>query len=92
MKVAALGNFFVGIGGVATFKKTNHGEVLPQIPLDMIVLETDAPYLAPTPHRGKRNESAYISLIAQRVADILEMSLEELAKKTSENARKLYKA
>lgn len=90
-KVADLGGFYVGIGGVATFKKTNHGEVLPKIPLEIIVLETDSPYLAPTPHRGKRNESAYITLVAQRVAEMLDMPLEELAKKTTENALKLYK-
>jgi len=91
-KVANLGGFYVGIGGVATFKKSNHAEVLPQIPLDIIVLETDSPYLAPTPNRGKRNESAYLTLIAERVAEILGMNLEELAKKTTENALKLYKA
>jgi TatD DNase family protein len=92
MKVRDLGGFYIGIGGVATFKKSNHAEVLPAVPLDMIVLETDAPYLAPTPYRGKRNESAYIARVAERVAEIKSLTLEEVALATSNNALNLYRA
>ncbi len=91
-KVQSLGGFYIGIGGVATFKKSNHAQVLPEVPLDMIVLETDSPYLAPVPYRGKRNESAYTAEIAQRVADIKSLSVEEVAGVTTRNALSLYKA
>jgi len=89
-KIAKL-NFHLGIGGVATFKKGGLDAVLPEVPLDRIVLETDSPYLTPVPHRGKRNEPAYIPLIAQRVADIKQVSLDELQKHTSDNAFKIFK-
>jgi len=89
-KVKSLGGFFIGIGGVATFKKTNHGEVLPNIGLDFVVLETDSPYLAPTPHRGKRNESAYLPLIAGKIAAIMGLPIELVAERTTANAKKLY--
>lgn len=90
-KIVKLG-FMVGIGGVATFKKANMDVVLPGVPPDGIVLETDSPYLAPVPHRGKRNEPAYIPLIAQRVADIKEMSLETLQRQTTRNAELVFKS
>lgn len=92
MKVRELGGFYIGIGGVATFKKSNHAEVLPKVPLDMIVLETDSPYLAPVPYRGKRNESAYVTRVAERIAEIKSLSLEEIADATSKNALALYQA
>jgi TatD DNase family protein len=88
-KIANLG-FYVGIGGVATFKKGGLDTVLPEVPLDRIVLETDSPYLAPTPHRGKRNEPAYIPIIAQRVADFKKISLTLLQEHTTTNALKLF--
>lgn len=90
-KVQALGGFYIGIGGVATFKNTNHTLVLPQVPLEMIVLETDSPFLAPTPYRGKRNESAYLVEIAKRVAEIKAIPLEQLAEVTTRNALDVYK-
>jgi TatD DNase family protein len=90
MKVAELGGFYIGIGGVATFKKTTHIDVLPQVPLDLIVLETDSPYLAPTPYRGKRNESAYLVQVANRVAEIMDIPADELAERTTANALQLY--
>lgn len=92
MQVADLGGFYIGIGGVATFKKTNHIDVLPRVPIDLIVLETDSPYLAPTPYRGKRNESAYLVQVAERVAEIVKMPVQELAERTTANAAALYKA
>ena len=83
--------FVLGFGGSSTYKNTTLIPVIESIPLDKIVLETDAPYLTPVPHRGKRNESAYIPLIAQRIADIINISLEELAKATTENALHLFR-
>ena len=90
-RVAELGGFYIGIGGVATFKKTSHIEVLPQVPIDLIVLETDSPYLAPTPYRGKRNESAYLVQVAERVSEIMGIPVAELAERTTANALALYK-
>lgn len=83
-------NFFLGIGGVATFKKSGLDDVLPEVPLGRIVLETDSPYLSPVPHRGKRNEPAYIPLIGQKIADIKKVSLEEVKEKTTLNAESLF--
>ena len=84
-------NFFLGIGGVSTFKKGGLDTVLPDIAVENIVLETDSPYLAPVPHRGKRNEPAYIPLIAHKIAEIKKLSIEELQKQTTENAAKIFK-
>ena len=82
--------FHLGLGGVTTYKNCGVKEFLPDLPLDRIVLETDAPYLAPVPCRGKRNEPAFLVHTAQRIADILEMPLEALASKTTANAKHLF--
>ncbi len=84
------GEWYVGIGGVLTFKKARIAEDVRRIPLERILLETDAPYLAPTPLRGTRNESANIPLIASRLAEIKGVSLEEVASVTTHNAEKLF--
>lgn len=84
--------FYLGIGGVFTFKKANMPEVLKDISLNHIVLETDAPYLAPVPYRGKRNESSYLLNIAEALAKAKQISLDEVAEITSSNARKIFKA
>jgi len=84
--------FYLGLGGVATFKNGGLDKVIPEIGLDRIVLETDSPYLAPVPHRGKRNEPAYIPLIARKVAEIKKISLEELQAATTRNSEKIFKA
>ncbi len=89
-KLTNLG-FYLGIGGVATFKKAGMEHVLPHIPLDRIVLETDSPYLAPTPHRGKRNMPAYIPIIAQRIAEVKNCTLADVQHITTQNAHKLFK-
>ncbi|MVM35228.1 YchF/TatD family DNA exonuclease [Spirosoma sp. HMF4905] len=81
--------FKLGIGGVATFKNGGIDKVLPHISLEHLVLETDAPYLAPVPYRGKRNEPAYLQLIAQRIADIKQLSFDEVARHTTANALSL---
>lgn len=81
--------FKLGIGGVATFKNGGLDKVLPYIDVEHIVLETDCPYLAPVPYRGKRNEVAYIPIIAQKVADLMQITVEELARITTQNAAQL---
>lgn len=83
--------FYLGIGGVLTYPKSGLQEVIKNITLDHIVLETDSPYLAPVPYRGKRNESAYVRDIATYLADLKGISLEEVAKITTENAMEIYK-
>ncbi len=82
--------FHIGIGGVATFKKATLDEVLPKVPLSAVVLETDSPYLAPVPFRGKRNESAYVHQIAERVASIYSVSVAEIAEQTTKNALAIF--
>ena len=84
-------NFLLGVGGVATFKNGGLDKVLPHIDLKHIVLETDAPYLAPVPYRGKRNEPVYLQIIAQKVADLMQISVETVIEQTSMNAQKLNK-
>ena len=83
-------DFYMGIGGVLTFKKAGLDKILTEISLDHMVLETDSPYLAPSPFRGKRNESEYIHHIATFLASIKEMDLEEVAAITSRNARRVF--
>lgn len=83
-------NFYLGIGGVVTYKKAGLDLVLADIPLANIVLETDSPYLAPVPYRGKPNESSYIIHVAQKVADIYGISLEQVAEVTTENSKKVF--
>lgn len=89
-KILSLGNFKLGIGGVVTFKNSGLDKVVEQLKLHDIVLETDAPYLAPVPYRGKRNESSYIPLIAQKIADIKHITVEEVAAITSANAEEIF--
>ena len=82
--------FYLGIGGVVTYKKAGLDLVLADIPLEHIVLETDSPYLAPVPYRGKPNESSYLIHIAQKVADIYNISVEEVADITTANSKKIF--
>lgn len=84
-------DFFIGLGGVTTFKNSGMDKVIPDLDLDHVVLETDSPYLSPVPHRGKRNEPAYLALVAQRIADLKEMGLNELVETTTSNANRLFK-
>lgn len=83
-------NLSLGIGGVATFKNGKIDQFLSQIPIEHLVLETDAPYLAPVPYRGKRNESAYITLVQEKLASLYSLSKEDVAKITSANAIKIF--
>jgi len=82
--------FYLGIGGVLTYKNAGLQEVVQKIDLKHIVLETDAPYLTPAPHRGKRNESNYVNLIAQKLSELKSIELEEVSRITTENALKLF--
>lgn len=82
--------FKLGIGGVVTFKKAGLDNVVAQLDLKDIVLETDSPYLAPSPFRGKENESSYLHYIAEKVADLHQMSVEELAEITTENSKEVF--
>ena len=84
------GQFSVGIGGVVTFKNSSLAATVARIPMERILLETDAPYLAPVPHRGERNESAYLPLVAAKVAEVKGMTVEEVADITTLNAQKLF--
>jgi TatD DNase family protein len=90
-KVLSYGGFKLGIGGVVTFKKSGLDEVLKNISLEHLILETDSPYLAPVPYRGKRNESSYIPLIAEKLSSIYGISEKEIASITSHNALELFK-
>lgn len=89
-RAIALG-FYLGIGGVVTFKNSGLDKVVEQIDLKHIVLETDAPYLAPVPFRGKENESSYLVYIAQKIADLHKMPIEEVARITTENSKLIFK-
>ncbi len=82
-------NFLLGIGGVVTFKNGGLDKFLSEIPLEKIVLETDSPYLAPVPHRGKRNEVGYLDMVIARIADIYNISADEVRIQTTKNAKKL---
>ena len=89
-KIIAYNGFKIGIGGVVTFKNSGLDKVVEQIDIKHLVLETDAPYLAPTPYRGKRNESAYLSLIAEKIASIYQISSKQVAEITTQNSREIY--
>ncbi len=88
-KAISLG-FKLGIGGVLTYKNSGLDKVITGIDLKHLVLETDSPWLTPTPHRGKRNESLYITLVAQKLAEIKNISVEEIAKITTANAKEVF--
>lgn len=83
-------NFMIGVNGVLTFKKSTLPDVLPAIPLDRLLLETDSPYLTPVPFRGRRNESSYIEYTMRKVAEVYGMECEEVSNQTSENALTLF--
>lgn len=82
--------FYLGIGGVVTYKNSGLAEVVAQIPLENIVLETDSPYLPPVPFRGKPNETSYLTYIAQKVADLHQKPIELIADITTENSKKIF--
>ena len=83
--------FMIGINGVVTFKKSTLPEVLQEVPLAKLVLETDSPYLAPVPFRGKRNETSYVKRVAVKLAELYEREIGEVERLTTENALKVFK-
>src|SRR3954468_8747820 len=84
-------NFYISLGGPVTFKNAKKPkEVAAEVPLDKLLIETDCPYLAPHPYRGKRNEPAYVKLVAEQIAELKGISLADVAKKTTENAKKIF--
>lgn len=89
-RVQKYGEWYVGIGGVVTFKKASLAETVKKIPLESIILETDCPYLTPVPYRGTRNESMHIPVIAAKIAELKGVGLEEVAEKTTANAKRLF--
>ncbi|MFI5220744.1 MAG: TatD family hydrolase [Bacteroidia bacterium] len=82
--------FYLGIGGVLTFKNSGLDKAIQNIPVEHLVLETDAPYLSPVPHRGKRNESSYIPLVARKLSEIKNIPVEKIAGISSENSKKIF--
>lgn len=90
-KIEEYGGFKLGIGGVLTYKKSGMDEILKDVPLEMFVLETDSPYLTPTPYRGKRNESSYLTFVAEKLADVKGTTLKHIAEVTTANAQELFK-
>ncbi|MFI3303898.1 MAG: TatD family hydrolase [Rikenellaceae bacterium] len=89
-RISKCGDFYFSIGGVVTFKKSQVASVVPSMPIERLLLETDAPYLTPTPHRGTRNEPLYLSHICEKIALLKGLSPEEVARVTSENARRVF--
>ncbi len=89
-KALSYPNFYIGIGGVVTFKNSGLDKVLEGVDLNRVILETDAPYLTPAPYRGKRNETAYTALVAKKLAEVFDQPLSKIDHITSENARKLF--
>lgn len=89
-ELQGIGDWYIGIGGVLTYKKASIAETIRKIPMERILLETDSPYLTPVPFRGKRNESSYIPYIAEKLSALTGISLEEVAHTTTENAYKLF--
>lgn len=89
-QLLSFSRFAIGIGGVLTFKKSHLPEVLPHIPIERIVLETDSPYMAPVPMRGKRNESSYVAYVRARMAEAYGMTEEEIDRQTTRNAMRIF--
>lgn len=88
--ILSYGGFMLGIGGVLTFKNAGVDQVVKDIPLEHLILETDSPYLAPHPNRGKRNESRYLTYVASKLAEVKGISIEKVAEQTTQNAEKLF--
>lgn len=90
-KIMDYGGFMMGIGGVLTYEKSGLGQVVKDIPLESLILETDSPFLTPKPYRGKRNESAYVKFVAEKLAEVKNLSLQEIAAITTANAQEMFR-
>jgi len=89
-KIIDYGGFMMGLGGVLTYEKSGLAEVVKDIPLESLILETDSPFLTPKPYRGKRNESAYVKFVAEKLAEVKNISLQEVATITTANAEEMF--
>jgi len=89
-KILDYGNFLMGIGGVLTYEKSGLADVVKDLPLERLVIETDSPFLTPKPYRGKRNESAYVKFVAEKLAEVKNIDLATVALQTSENAVRMF--
>jgi TatD DNase family protein len=89
-KILSYQNFLIGLGGILTFKNAGLDKIASQIPLNKIILETDAPYLSPVPYRGKRNQSAYIYHVAEKLAEVKRTSINQIINQTGQNAIELF--
>lgn len=89
-EIFKIGDFHLGIGGVLTFKNAGLAQTVEQIPLERLVLETDCPFLTPAPYRGQRNETSYVYYVAEKLAEIKQISIEEIAEQTTKNAKKIF--
>ncbi len=89
-EIFQLGDFLLGIGGVVTFKNSGLAENLQDIPLKKLVLETDAPYLAPTPYRGKRNEPSFVKLVAEKLAEVYNVDIQTIIQTTNSKAKQIF--
>lgn len=90
-KLASLGDFVFGIGGVVTFKNSGLDRVVSELPTELLLLETDCPYLTPVPHRGKRNESSYVEFVCRKIADLHGISVERVDQITTATAKQIFK-
>jgi TatD DNase family protein len=90
LQIIEMGDFYLGIGGPLTYKKSTLPDILKEIPIDKIILETDAPYLTPAPFRGKRNESSYIPIIGQKLAEVKNCPIDDIQIQTTKNAIQLF--
>lgn len=89
-KLASMGNFVFGIGGVVTFKNSGLDKVVAEIPTELLLLETDCPYLTPVPHRGKRNESAYVEFVCRKIAELHGIGAERVDEITTATAKQMF--
>ena len=89
-KIMEYGGFMMGLGGVLTYEKSGLSEVVQEIPMEVLILETDSPFLTPKPYRGKRNESAYVKFVAEKLAEVKKLPLQEVASITSANAEAMF--
>ncbi|MFM7725506.1 MAG: TatD family hydrolase [Flavobacteriales bacterium] len=90
-KIMDYGGFMMGIGGVLTYEKSGLAEVVKDIPMEFLMLETDSPFLTPKPYRGKRNESTYVKFVAEKLSEIKQLSLQEIARITAANAESMFR-
>ena len=90
LKLERMGEFKFGIGGVVTFKNSGLDKEIAKLPIELLLLETDSPYLTPVPHRGKRNESAYVEYVCRKIADIHDLSFEQVDSITTASAKQLF--